>query len=216
MENVFSDALNVLGLGPRATAEEIKEAHRDLTKVWHPDRFGNDARLRAKAEERLKAINAAYHTVVACRAGTRIQGPRPDEAPRRPDAVPTPNPQPARPWTAGPVRNRHVRMPLPRVEVRLGGRVAWLTDLSLTGGQLLLDFAPIVGSDTTLLLQVRRQALELEARVIRVVAAASARQADALSPPWIASVTFLNVEPHVQQAIPRFYNLLLDASRRTT
>jgi hypothetical protein len=107
-------------------------------------------------------------------------------------------------------------MPLPRVEVRLGGRAAWLTDLSLTGGQLLLDVAPVVGSDTTLLLQVHRQALQLEARVIRVVAASSVGQADALSPPWIASVTFLNVAPDVQQAIPRFYNLLLDASRRTT
>ena len=29
-------------------------------KVWHPDRFGSDARLRAKAEEKLKQINQAY------------------------------------------------------------------------------------------------------------------------------------------------------------
>jgi hypothetical protein len=54
------EALEVLGLAAGATPAVVKAAHRDLVKVWHPDRFGSDARLRAKAEEKLKQINQAY------------------------------------------------------------------------------------------------------------------------------------------------------------
>jgi curved DNA-binding protein CbpA len=54
------EALDILGLGPGATSVEIKEAYRDLVKVWHPDRFGSDPRLRQKAEDKLKQINNAY------------------------------------------------------------------------------------------------------------------------------------------------------------
>jgi curved DNA-binding protein CbpA len=52
--------LAVLGLTPGATLAEIKQARTDLVKVWHPDRFSHDARLKVKAEEKLKEINAAY------------------------------------------------------------------------------------------------------------------------------------------------------------
>jgi hypothetical protein len=46
-----------------ATRSEIKEAYRDLVKVWHPDRFGSDLRLRQKAELQLKLINEAYRVL---------------------------------------------------------------------------------------------------------------------------------------------------------
>lgn len=59
----LDDCYRLLELDPRASAEEVKRAHRDLTKVWHPDRFGDDAALRRKAEEKLKAINEAYETI---------------------------------------------------------------------------------------------------------------------------------------------------------
>ena len=55
-----SEALDVLALRPGATAAEVREAYRDLVKVWHPDRFGDDSRLRGKAEEKLQEINRAY------------------------------------------------------------------------------------------------------------------------------------------------------------
>jgi hypothetical protein len=54
------EALDVLALRPGATPVEIKQAYRDMVKVWHPDRFGSDPRLRQKAEDKLKQINKAY------------------------------------------------------------------------------------------------------------------------------------------------------------
>jgi len=60
MPDEVEKCLRVLGLAAGATEQAIKEAHRDLVKVWHPDRFGNDDRLRAKAQEKLKELNAAF------------------------------------------------------------------------------------------------------------------------------------------------------------
>jgi hypothetical protein len=75
----LQDALKTLGLKPAATPDEIRQAYRDLVKVWHPDRFGNDARLRAKAEEQLKRINAAFHTLESSgfRSPARATAPQP-------------------------------------------------------------------------------------------------------------------------------------------
>ncbi len=56
-------ALRVLGLPRGASPEEIKTAWRDLAKVWHPDRFPNDERLRLKAGENLKRINEANESL---------------------------------------------------------------------------------------------------------------------------------------------------------
>ena len=60
MPDKFEQPLRVLGLAPSATEQAIKEAYLDLVKVWHPDRFGSDARLREKAQEKLKEVNAAF------------------------------------------------------------------------------------------------------------------------------------------------------------
>jgi TonB family protein len=50
----------LLEVEPGASTEEIRQAYRDQTKVWHPDRFSNDTRLQQKAEERIRQINSAY------------------------------------------------------------------------------------------------------------------------------------------------------------
>lgn len=60
----------VLDVTPTAGADEIRTAYFDLVKVWHPDRYlGESARLRGKAEEKLKQINLAYEKL---RAGAPV------------------------------------------------------------------------------------------------------------------------------------------------
>ena len=54
------DARQILGLDRGYSPEQVREAYRDLVKVWHPDRFVTDERLREKAVRRLQEINDAY------------------------------------------------------------------------------------------------------------------------------------------------------------
>jgi molecular chaperone DnaJ len=51
-----TDLYKVLGVDRKASAEDIKKAHRKLVRQHHPDRNPGDA----KAEERFKEIQAAY------------------------------------------------------------------------------------------------------------------------------------------------------------
>jgi len=60
MQDESEKWLKVLGLARGASEQAIREAYRDLIKVWHPDRFGSDERLRQKAEERLRELNDAF------------------------------------------------------------------------------------------------------------------------------------------------------------
>jgi hypothetical protein len=50
----------VLDLPGSASFDEAKLAYRDLVRIWHPDRFANDARLRRRCEEKLKSLNDAF------------------------------------------------------------------------------------------------------------------------------------------------------------
>jgi hypothetical protein len=70
-----------LGLSPGASSKELKAAHRDLAKVWHPDRFHHDLRLQQKAQEKLKEINKAYDQLRSGKA--RRHTPRPASARER-------------------------------------------------------------------------------------------------------------------------------------
>lgn len=73
------DALNVLRLQPGCSRDEVRQAYLDLVRVWHPDRFYGDDRLRQKAERAVQELNDAYETLR--RAGTSTP-PRPEEPPR--------------------------------------------------------------------------------------------------------------------------------------
>ncbi|MDX1983084.1 MAG: WG repeat-containing protein [Bryobacteraceae bacterium] len=53
----------VLELPAGAPFDEARSAYRDLVRVWHPDRFANDVRLRRRCEEKLKVLNDAYHRI---------------------------------------------------------------------------------------------------------------------------------------------------------
>ncbi|HJU92212.1 MAG TPA: J domain-containing protein [Pyrinomonadaceae bacterium] len=59
----LSKAYELLGVKPGVSIRELKAAHRDLAKVWHPDRFLHDPRLQEKAQEKLKEINEAYELI---------------------------------------------------------------------------------------------------------------------------------------------------------
>ncbi len=77
----------LLGLSPGASPLELKAAHRDLAKVWHPDRFLRDPRLQEKAQEKLKEINEAYDQLRSGKA--KWQTAPPSSTSQRP-ATPTP------------------------------------------------------------------------------------------------------------------------------
>lgn len=63
MRSEIDKYYELLGVKPGVSLAELKAAHRDLAKVWHPDRFGHDERLQKKAQEKLKVINEAYEIV---------------------------------------------------------------------------------------------------------------------------------------------------------
>ena len=65
--------LKTLGLDPGASRDDVKKAFRDLSKVWHPDRFAEDPDLQQKAGEKLQAINDAYQHL-------KCYEPQPDAA----------------------------------------------------------------------------------------------------------------------------------------
>ena len=59
----ISNYYETLGLKPGASPEEVKQAYRDLVRVWHPDRYSHDTRLQEKVQEKLKEINEAYEKI---------------------------------------------------------------------------------------------------------------------------------------------------------
>lgn len=204
--------LAVLGLGPAATQEEIKEAYRDLTKVWHPDRFSGDPRLQKKAEEKLKCINGAFERLRSVRPAGTSGGLGTRPTPRGSGA-----PEQRAPRTsAGRSTNRSVRLVVPRREVRIDDRRGTLVDLSISGAQLLLDFVPSRETCVTLRLQAQGATLELPARVVRATPAPPAENADPTLTQWTVGVMFVGLSPQVRRTIPTFYNLLVDTGAKAS
>ena len=100
----------ILGVRTGASETEIKTAYRDLVKVWHPDRFPNDPRLQAKAQDKLKSINEAFEFLRASRfagASTRRRSERPRESRPGPSASTPPRSQ-SPPGPAAPARRLRV------------------------------------------------------------------------------------------------------------
>lgn len=55
-----SEALQILELESLPNSEELRRAHRQMVRVWHPDRFPGDEALIAKANEKTAQINEAF------------------------------------------------------------------------------------------------------------------------------------------------------------
>src|ERR1700733_4694735 len=81
-------ALQSLGLGSDASTTDIENAYRTMVKVWHPDRFQTDLRLRMAADEKLKEINAAHDFLIAEPSTSEAaEGPAEPDPPRRPRPI---------------------------------------------------------------------------------------------------------------------------------
>jgi hypothetical protein len=50
-----------LGLEPGCTWPQLKAAYRRAVHTWHPDRFQDQPHDRARAEEKIKEVNYAFH-----------------------------------------------------------------------------------------------------------------------------------------------------------
>lgn len=74
-----SKCYEILGVRPGVSPQELKTAHRDLAKVWHPDRFAHDPRLQAKAQEKLKEINEAFDQLISKDKRRPVATPRSDQ-----------------------------------------------------------------------------------------------------------------------------------------
>jgi curved DNA-binding protein CbpA len=60
----IDSCLKILELDELTTKEAARQSYRDLVRVWHPDRFTQDPKLRKRAEERVKQLNAAYEALM--------------------------------------------------------------------------------------------------------------------------------------------------------
>ena len=90
--------MDILGLTDGASWDEINAAYKDLVRVWHPDRFQTDERLRKRAEEQTRLLNSAIEALrknykerkarATKREPPRAPPQRPPEQPRAPEPDP--------------------------------------------------------------------------------------------------------------------------------
>jgi hypothetical protein len=126
------DCFRVLGVHPGASWEEVRQAYKDLVRVWHPDRFQSDPQLQDRAEQQLQRINEAYFTLRSNVFGGRQPEAAPPPKPSGPAPTVNASPRPG----GGPDR-------FPR-KLRLGRpiKAAWLGLVCLAPlaiGILLVD-----------------------------------------------------------------------------
>ncbi|MGD0259555.1 MAG: J domain-containing protein [Verrucomicrobiota bacterium] len=69
MTDEIREYYRLFELEPGAGADAVKQAYRELLKVWHPDRFP-DAKFQKRATEKTKALNEAYQKITAYLSGT--------------------------------------------------------------------------------------------------------------------------------------------------
>jgi hypothetical protein len=80
-----TDCFQALGVASDASWDQVRQAYKDLVRVWHPDRFQSDPQMQERAEQQLQKINEAYF---ALKNSQSFRGRRPE-----PDPQPPPPPQ---------------------------------------------------------------------------------------------------------------------------
>ena len=133
-------SLQTLGLPTTALPEDIERSFLTLVKVWHPDRFAHDPKLRADAEEKLKEVNAAHDYLVA---NPKQQPQRETPQPEKPRVAPRPVDSELEGEETEEIRRilrRREKSPLPGILLKVGfglGALAILALLWLTGDSFL-------------------------------------------------------------------------------
>jgi hypothetical protein len=147
----------ILEVEPDASEEMIKEQYLFLVQAWHPDKFSK-ADQKARAEEKIKEINAAYaalktphkraeydQKLKASKKPTTERQPAPRQtppqpAPARPAPVPprrvTPPPRKYGLLAAWDARNKRVQGAYDRVRVFINGQPQILTVDELVGARV--------------------------------------------------------------------------------
>ena len=74
------EALVTLGLDRGATREDILAAHRELTQMMHPDKYGFQQALRTRAERQMARINAARDELLRGNPSACFQSGAPAQA----------------------------------------------------------------------------------------------------------------------------------------
>ena len=103
------DFYAIFGVSPSATQEEIRAAHRELVKRYHPDIYSTSGD-KDRATEKLREINEAYAVLGNAERRKAYDASR-GERPRRPSPAPRARaPQARRSGNAA--RRRTARQPL--------------------------------------------------------------------------------------------------------
>lgn len=84
--------LQVLGLKPGCTVEDLEAAFEERASAWQPELFAHNEQLLAKARARLQHIQGAYHSIKAYLEEAQAT-PEPAPAPE-PVSAPPPKPAP--------------------------------------------------------------------------------------------------------------------------
>ena len=66
----------ILDISPRATKEEVRKAFHRQIKIWHPDRYSDNPKLREKAEKKTRELIYAYESVMLHIAKPRVRARR--------------------------------------------------------------------------------------------------------------------------------------------
>jgi hypothetical protein len=143
-------ALQALDLDMNATEAEIRKAYRQLVKVWGPDSFEGDEKLKESAEAKLNGINSAFEFLTLT---STERGPwrPPLRSPEDTDSSQSQDPSAAAPTQSSNGGTKPLMTPAPSSRLRLWTTTGFFLKAALVlfalllGRYVLIAFA---GQDT--------------------------------------------------------------------